>query len=184
MNQLEKKEYVLQPKRFKLGCLSIFMIFVTGFMIMAAIQSYQEQSTSQALLFGAGALLFIVIAFFFIKKALNKNPMLVITDEGFYDYTTVNSLSDKMIPWSAVEKIETKYQFGEPYASIYLKHPDEILADTKQSQKLIAKVNSNLDAGHINIMLQNLARITPNQAIYLINETFEEYKENHAARNR
>ncbi|GAB2021526.1 hypothetical protein RyT2_06000 [Pseudolactococcus yaeyamensis] len=90
---------------------------------------------------------------------------MVLTPEGFYDYSSALATKDKIIPWEWVEKIQEQQMVGQRLVSIYLIVPVAFLSQLSAFQRKAIQANVKLGFGEINITLQSAKSCTNSDLI-------------------
>lgn len=159
---------VYQSKLKQLGLLLLGLGMVVLSLFVAFAGSIE--SNYLILILGIFSVLFFGICDIYILKQLIKGKELVIlTDDGFYDYSSAIATNDLLVSWSDVDRIQSKQVINQTFVSIYLKTPDKYLSQlSSYKQKLIA-ANIEMGLGEINIVLQNAKHCRPGDLITAMN---------------
>ncbi len=158
--------YQSKMKQVGLSLLGLGMVVLSLFVAFAG----SIESNYLILTLGILSAVFFGICDIYIFKQLIKGKELVIlTDDGFYDYSSAIATNDLLVSWSDVDRIQSKQVINQTFVSIYLKTPDKYLSQlSSYKQKLIA-ANIEMGLGEINIVLQNAKNCSQEELIELMN---------------
>ena len=96
---------------------------------------------------------FIYAFYFHAKNVLRRKELLIINDDGFYDYSSGVALGDKLVKWEDVRDIKIGQIKGKEFITVFLVNPSKYIDGTGQMSKKLAQSNAALGFGEINISL-------------------------------
>lgn len=171
-----EKEYVVyqsKGKQLGLSLLGLFMVLMSIFVFIAGIMEARGLwlFTGIGLI---GLLFFGLCELYIIKQLFVGKKLVVVTPEGFYDFSSATSTKDQMIPWNQVARIENKSILNQSFVSVYLKEPEQFLANVSTLQRKAIAANVKMGFGEININLQSAKKCTNDQLIAKMNCFIEE----------
>ncbi|MGG5330906.1 STM3941 family protein [Enterococcus sp. AZ163] len=164
-----KEEYIVYQSKIKqigLSFLGLLMVTVCLFVLLAGVVETQYLMIGIGLI---GGLFFGACEIFILKQVFVGKKLVVLTSEGFYDYSSALATKDRLIPWSGIEKIENKSMAGQTFVSAYLKEPDPILSQLSTFQKKAISANVAMGFGEINVNLQSAKNCTNDDLLSRMN---------------
>lgn len=166
------EDIVIGKSRFKIGCSAFILLIVS--IILGVIVFMGDLDSIGKLIAGVFFLFMLGFAVFYFIQLMNSKPLLILKDEGFYDYSTIGATGDRMIRWDEVDRIDLIQYGGQKNISVFLKNPEETLKDAKATSKALSSINNSMDAGHINIIVRNAAGITSEECAVLMMQILED----------
>lgn len=112
--------------------------------------------------------------FLSLSKFFTGKEIVVLTSEGFFDYSSALATKKMLIRWSDVYKIENKSMLNQQFVSVYLKDSEAFLAKLSNIQRRAIQANLKLGFGEINITLQTAKNCTNPQLIEKMNAYINE----------
>lgn len=158
-------EYVVYQSKWKQFGLSLVGVLMTLAGLFVLVGGLTERQYVDALVGLVGLLFFGFCTVVIIRQLFVGKQLVVLTDEGFFDYTSATATRDLLIPWDQIEKIENKSLAGQTFVSIYLRDPEELFSGLSTFQKKAIAANKRMGFGDININLQNAKQCTDAQLI-------------------
>ncbi|MBO0453695.1 STM3941 family protein [Candidatus Enterococcus murrayae] len=161
---MEKEFVVYQSKRKQIGLslLGLFMVLMSLFIFLAGAADKQYLVMIVGVI---GCVFFGACEVFIIKQVFKGKELVVLTVEGFYDYSSALATKKSLIHWSDVRTIESTRMVNQDFVSVYLKDPDAFLAKVSSFQRKAIKANSKMGYGEINITLQSANKCSNDQLI-------------------
>jgi len=117
--------------------------------------------------------------YFFTKKMFDKNPGLVLSDQGIYDNTSVFKFG--LIPWTDISEIYEKtvqasIASKQYFVTIGLNNPDKYISrETNALKRKLLIANAKNYGSPIHISTNGLMT-NHKDLLKLVNEYFEKYK--------
>lgn len=127
-----------------------------------------------------GTIMGVLGIYFFTRKLFDKNPGLVINEQGIYDNTSAFKFG--LIPWSDISQIyersiQASIASKQHFVTIGLIEPDKyILREPNIFKKRLLKVNARSYGSPIHISTNGL-KINHKDLLNLIVSNFEKYKQ-------
>lgn len=122
---------------------------------------------------GVIAILFYGLCFVtFLKRIVNKTPILLINDLGVSDHSTAIAIG--FIPWQDIEAIQLTSLFNQTFISISVKDQQSYLKKMTVLQRLTTKANLKMGYPLINITLNTTGQ-KPEKVMEEIERQFEGY---------
>lgn len=156
---MEERFVVYQSKMKQVGLviLALIMVLASFFILFIGKPVF--------ILVGVvGTLFFGYAAFYLMKQLFAGKKLVVLTEQGFYDYSSALATKERLIPWDEVAHIEEVGIVNQDFVSIYLKHPEQVLTNLSKVQRAGIKANVKMGFGEINITLQSAKKFT-NEAL-------------------
>lgn len=157
-----KEEFVVyrsKGKQFLLVMLAIMMTIVSIFLIFTKdleIDFLGSSSTYIITLIGIiGVTLFGFFSIYSIKQLFSEKPVVVLTKQGFYDYSSAMATKDHLIPWDDVSDIGIFTISGQNFITIRLKNREAFLASLSPIARKATQANLKLGSYEINITMQS-----------------------------
>lgn len=157
-----KEEFVVyrsKGKQFLLIILAIMMTIVSIFLIFTRdleIDFLGSSSTYIITLIGIiGVILFGFASVFSVKQLFSQKPVVVLTKQGFYDYSSAMATKDRLIPWKEVSDIGVFTISGQNFISIRLKNKEDFLESLSPIARKATQANLKLGSYEINITMQS-----------------------------
>ncbi|MDU5511628.1 STM3941 family protein [Enterococcus gilvus] len=165
---MEKEFVVYQSKSKQIGLalLGILMVLASFFILIAGIVETQYVLMAVGII---GFLFFGACELFIIKQVFLGKKLVVLTDAGFYDYSSALATKDKLILWKEIDKIENKSMVNQSFVSVYLKEPEQFLSGLSSLQRKAIAANVKMGFGEINITLQSAKKCNDAQLIAKMN---------------
>lgn len=85
---------------------------------------------------------------------------MILTKEGFYDFSSAIATKDRLIPWTEVTDIGIFTIAGQNFLSIALKNREKFLSSLNMITRKATQANLKLGAHEINITMQNAKSIS------------------------
>ena len=163
--------YQNKTKQFVLAILGFLMTLASIFVTLLGLAINQVIPT--ILIIGILGTIFFGYCEFIILKSLFKKQkkLVVLTKEGFYDYSSIASLEDNIVLWKDVKRVSTATEY---YVSVWLKDPQSTLPKLSKTQQIFIKINTKLKNGEINISVQTAKDTTNKQLSEMMNSYLEE----------
>lgn len=161
---MEKEFVVYQSKSKQIGLvfLGMLMVLASFFILIAGI----IETKYVLMLIGIiGFLFFGACELFIVRQVFLGKKLVVLTDAGFYDYSSALATKDKLILWEEIEKIENKSMVNQSFVSVYLKEPEQVLSGLSSLQRKAIAANVKMGFGEINITLQSAKSCSDDQLI-------------------
>ncbi|MDP4094740.1 MAG: STM3941 family protein [Bacillota bacterium] len=157
------------PVKFLGLCvLEIIMLTLCAFDLAGGI----KHSNLVCIITGIIALIFFGICFvFIIKIALDKKPLLIISDDGITDMTTAGS--KVFIPWSEIKSISVRKVFTQRFIGIDVYDLDKLMSGISPAKQKIITANLRLKYPPISISL-NMANKKFSDVLSLIQNKLNE----------
>jgi len=170
---VEKEFVVYQSKSKQIGLsfLGILMVFASFFILVAGII---ETKYILMLIGIIGFLFFGACELFIVRQVFLGKKLVVLTDAGFYDYSSALATKDQLVLWEEIDKIENKSMVNQSFVSVYLKEPEQVLSGLSSLQRKAIAANVKMGFGEINITLQSAKACTDDQLISKMNIYIED----------
>ena len=142
MNQLEEVK-IKQSKGGQLFIviLSIIMTLASIFVIFIGI----NDDNIFLIIVGIIGTLFFGLAFVLLVKSLiSKKYVLILNEEGFYDFSSALSTNDTLIPWDQVTGVELVQVTSEVFVALSLKDPELAKHARSKMGNMFARANKGL----------------------------------------
>lgn len=166
--------YQSKVKQIGLSLLGIMMVIASLAVFFAGLADKQYV---MILIGGISFAFFGFCEIAIVKQVIKGKKVVVLTSEGFYDYSSALSTKGRMISWSDVSRIEDTNMVGQEFVSVFLKEPEKFLEQLSSMQRTAVKANIKLGFGEINITLQSAKRCTNDQLIAQMNTYLPEEKD-------
>lgn len=152
-------DYIVYKSRLK----QIAIVLGGGLMVAASIVVLVvgwRRGRADYLFGGAIGLLFFGFAeIFAIQMIFIGNKLLVVTNEGFYDFSSAIATKKLLIPWESIKEIkQTEVRMkgtAKPFITVFLKNPETFLAQLPAVKRAAIALNIKMGTGEINITLQS-----------------------------
>lgn len=162
-----KEEFVVYQSKGK----QLLLIFLAVIMTGVSVFLIFPQDLDVGFLGGSGSFLIplvgIIGTIFFcfclgysIKLLLLGKPVVILTKEGFYDYSSALATKDRLIPWKDVTDIGVFNVSGQNFISIRLENREEFLASLSTITRKAAQANLKLGSYEINITMQSAKNVS------------------------
>lgn len=162
-------EYIVYQSRLRIVgkfLLGVIMILLFLFTFFVGVLEQQWLLLVTSII---GFIFFGYFEIYIIKQLLVGRKLVVLTVEGFYDFSSTISPKNQLIPWSQVAKIE-KIEFAkQEFVSVYLKNSEEVLSELPTMSKKLIAANVKIGFGEININLNSAKKCTVNKLIKKMN---------------
>lgn len=158
-------DYVVYQSKWKQLGLSLVGVLMTLAGLFVLVGGLTERQYVAALVGLIGLLFFGFCTVVIIRQLFVGKQLVVLTDEGFFDYTSATATKDLLIPWDQIEKIENKSLAQQTFVSVYLRDSEELFSGLSTFQKKAIAANKRMGFGDININLQNAKQCTDAQLI-------------------
>jgi hypothetical protein len=167
-----KNEFVVYQSKGKQLLLIIAAIIMVGasfFVIF--IKQNNDYGTSYFLnylivIFGLlGVLFFGFGTIFLIKEFVAGKQLIVLTQDGFYDYSSAMATKDRLISWQDVADIATFSTMGQPFITVKMKNSEAFLASLSPFHRKAVQANLKLGAYEISITAQQAKGVSLNQLL-------------------
>lgn len=165
-----KEEYVIYQSKIKqigLSLLGLLMVVVCLFVLLAGVTETRYLMIGIGII---GSLFFGACEIFILKQVFIGKKLVVLTKQGFYDYSSALATKDRLIPWDNIKQIENKSMTGQTFVSVYLKKPDSVLSQLSTLQKKAINANAAMGFGEININLQSAKNCTCDDLLSRMNQ--------------
>ena len=157
---MEEIFVVYQSKMKQVGLVFLGMMMVLASLIILFI------GKPLFTVFGIIGLLFFGYAeYYLIKQLIVGKKLVVLTEAGFYDYSSALATKEMLISWEEVSHVEETEMVNQTFVSVYLKHPEQLLVNLSKVQKTGIKANVKMGFGEINMTLQSAKRCTNKELI-------------------
>ncbi|UOB20792.1 STM3941 family protein [Macrococcus armenti] len=167
------EDIVIGKSRFKIGCSAFILLIVS--IILGVIVFMGDLDSIGKFIAGAFFLFMLGFVVFYFIQFMNSKPLLILKDEGFYNYSTIGATGDRLIRWDEVDHIDLIQYGNQKNISVFLKNPEETLKDAKATSKALSSINNGMmDAGHINIIVRNASGITSEECAVLMMQILED----------
>lgn len=160
-----ENEYVVYQSKIKqiwLSLLGLVMVFLSFFILIIGIVGTQFVFIGIGVI---GFLFFGACELYIVRQVFLGKKLVVLSKNGFYDYSSALATKNKMVPWKLVDKIENKSMINQSFVSVYLKEPDQILSSLSSFQRKAIAANVKMGFGEINITLQNAKKCSDDKLI-------------------
>ncbi|MEY8258109.1 STM3941 family protein [Erysipelotrichaceae bacterium 66-17] len=165
-----KNEHIVYQSKLKQAGLSVLGIFMVFMSLMVFLGGVIETNWLM-LIIGLIALVFFGFCeFYIVKQLFHGKKLVVLTEKGFYDYSTATATKDRLIPWNEIAQIEDKSIMNQSFVSVTLKDPDKLLSSLSGLQKKSIAANVKLGFGQINVNLQSAKQCDNQQLIAMMKE--------------
>lgn len=158
-------DYVVYQSKWKQLGLSLVGVLMTLAGLFVLVGGLTERQYVAALVGLVGLLFFGFCTVVIIRQLFVGKQLVVLTDEGFFDYTSATATKDLLIPWDQIEKIENKSLAQQTFVSVYLRDSEELFSGLSTFQKKAIAANKRMGFGDININLQSAKQCTDAQLI-------------------
>lgn len=158
-------DYVVYQSKWKQLGLSLVGVLMTLASLFVLVGGLTERQYVAALVGLVGLLFFGFCTVVIIRQLFVGKQLVVLTDDGFFDYTSATATKDLLIPWDQIEKIENKSLAQQTFVSVYLRDSEELFSGLSTFQKKAIAANKRMGFGDININLQNAKQCTDAQLI-------------------
>lgn len=176
----------IPPSRMKLAKLVFFcVLFLAGglWMIVTNPQTsnpvFNNVIVKYLASYGA-AVMGLLGIFFFSRKLLDKEPGLVLNEQGIYDNTSAFRFG--LIPWSDIShiyerEIQASITSKQRFVTIGLIEPEKYISrETKLLKRKILQINARSYGSPVHISTNGL-KTNHNELLVLLNSYFEKYRQ-------
>lgn len=159
---MEKEFVVYQSKSKQIGLsfLGILMVLASFFILIAGIVETKYLFMIIGII---GFLFFGACELYIVRQVFLGKKLVVLTDAGFYDYSSALATKDQLIMWEEIDKIENKSMVNQSFVSVYLKEPEQVLSGLSSLQRKAIAANVKMGFGEINITLQSAKSCSDDQ---------------------
>lgn len=170
---MEKEFVVYQSKSKQIGLsvLGMLMVLASLFIFIAGIAETQYILMAIGIV---GFLFFGACELFIVRQVFLGKKLIVLTNEGFYDYSSALATKDRLILWEEIDQIENKSMANQSFVSVYLKEPEPFLSGLSSLQKKAIAANVKMGFGEINLTLQSAKSCSADQLISKMNHFMNE----------
>lgn len=118
--------------------------------------------------------------YFFTRKLLDKNPGIVLSEQGLFDNTSVFKFG--IIPWSDISgiyesSIQASFASKQYFVTVALVNPDKyILRETNVLKRKLLLANAKSYGSPLHISTNGL-KTNHNDLMQLLLDNFEKYKQ-------
>lgn len=168
-----KEEFVVyqsKSKQFLMIILAITMTMASIFLIVSKdleVGFLGFRVPYVVSLVGVFGLIFFGFALFhFIKQLLIGKIIVILTGEGFYDYSSALATKDRLILWKDVADIGVFTISGQDFISVQLNNREEFLDSLSTITRKAAQANLKLGSYEINITLQSAKKVTIQELLF------------------
>lgn len=169
-------DYIVYKSRLKQISFVLMGIFLILISVGGGTAGWQEKSWGYVLLGALGVVFFSFFEFSLIRMFFTGNELLILTDKGFYDFSSIIATRGKLIPWSSVQMIQIIHTGGWKYVSVYLKDSEAFAAPQSRLRRMINKSNLNGGFGMINITLQLAKHRDDDEVLKQMEDRLGEYR--------
>lgn len=135
-----------------------------------------EYNTLFAILFGIFILLiFGFFTFHHMKLLFDGHDLVILNNEGFYDYSSAISTKDQLIKWTDVRDIALTSIGGKLFVSIEVENFDELLKSQNAMSKKAMRLNNKIGYKDINITMQNAKGMDANDLVIIMQDYHAKY---------
>lgn len=166
---------VKQSNRKQILLILLGVIMVTT-SIYALYTSLNRENITFIVISVIGIIFFGFCLVYMIKKLFFGDKIVVINEEGFYDFSTVMATNNQLIRWEEVKAIRITKVLGNSFVSVDLKNSKETLENQGLINKILIKINNYMGYDSININLNNAKNIN--------SERLKELMQNYLKRSR
>lgn len=159
--------YQSKWKQFRLSLLGVLMTLASLFVLIGGLNKRRYIVVLVGLI---GLLFFSFCTLLIIRQLFVGKQLVVLTNDGFFDYSSMTSTKDLLIPWHQVQRIENQSIARQTFVSVYLRDPEELFSGLSASQKKTRAANIGMGFGDININLQNAKHCTDAELIVRMDE--------------
>ncbi|MEI5995419.1 STM3941 family protein [Candidatus Enterococcus mansonii] len=152
------KDFIVYQSKGKQLLLIFLSIIMTGGSAFLLFHRTVDLRTSPYIFKIVGIVGFLFFGFclyYFIKQFFIGKKVVVLTADGFYDYSSAIATKDLLIPWKDVVDIALFNIVGQEFISVKLKNREEFLASLSPLIRKSVQANLKLGSNEININLQN-----------------------------
>lgn len=119
-------------------------------------------------------LVFGYISLAIIRKLTNKQPGLIIREDGIWDNSSAIAIG--LIEWSDIVKVDDCHAVGQDFICIHVQDPHKYIKKAKNKfQEKILTINHQTHASAIQITANGLQG-THEDVLNLLKENFRKYK--------
>lgn len=173
-----EKEYVVYQNKWKQTGLSLLGILMTLSSLLVFLAGVADTQWLFIIIGLIGSLFFGWCEVYIIKELFRGKKLVILTNEGFYDYSSALATKGKLVPWNQVRIIENQSIVGQSFVSVSLKDPESFLSELSALQRKLIAANVKMGFGEINITLQSAKKCTNDQLIEKMNQFMrEQYSE-------
>ena len=117
------KPLIIRQSRWRLGLLALFFLCLsTGSGIVLTVLSNSQGTKWASLIpFGAGMLLFGIVAVMSLNQACSSLPHMRLDDEGIFDY----NLKTGLLPWSEITGAHVRQMLNQKNVQLELRSPEQ-----------------------------------------------------------
>lgn len=163
------KYIVHQSKKKQIQLTFIGFMMVLASLIVLFSGSVLEAGSVFTIIGLIGTVFFGVCEVYIIRQLVIGKALVVLTEEGFYDYSSALATKEHIVLWSHVEKIENKGIVKQSFVSVYLRDTEKLFENLSSARKKAIASNAEMGFGEINISLQS-AQITNEELIQKMND--------------
>ncbi|MGM1047975.1 MAG: STM3941 family protein [Bacillota bacterium] len=142
------EDIVIYPKLGKLFMLAAVFVILGAALIYFGMT--EENSSIVMVIIGViCAVFFGLCLFYFASRIVNKEPSLIINDEGITDQSSY--IQAGVIKWEDIKNIELYSMMNQRMIGIKLYHPEKFMLQQTGLKKLLMRANQGLVDTPINI---------------------------------
>lgn len=150
-----QKQYKFYESKVKLTLISFLMLAVViflSFIIFSILGSSDKDIFPLVFMSLTNLFLLFILIFVLPKRIFSKEPVIILTDEGFKSYFIGNIL----IPWNDIEGFLPYTYQNQPYIGVIVKDEDKYLNLLTNTQQKLSKINMNMGLPPFNIVVTSL----------------------------
>lgn len=127
-------------------------------------------------------LIFGFISMAILRKLTNKQPGLIVRDDGIWDNSSAIAIG--LIEWADITKIDDCYAVGQDFICIHVIDPHKYIKKAKNAfQERILTINHQTHASAIQITANGLQG-THQDVLGLLQENFRKYKDSEVTKEK
>lgn len=170
-------EFIVYPKRGRMLMLAILaFVFVLLGTLFLGIYFVEEEVSFGILLVGIISILFFGLCMiFYIKEMIIRKPMLIVSDEGITDRSSL--IGAGLVRWEDIADIDFISFGGQLFLGIFTHDPNLIINRTGRFTSMLNKLNKGLIDAQVNIPVKSLD-CDQEELVEIINSHWEKAVEN------
>lgn len=145
------QEVKIGQNKIKQTVIAILSFIMFALSLLFFILGFNEMNWLLIIIGVIGTLFFGFTTFYALKLIVTGKHILIMNEEGFYEYSSAISTNDTLIPWDEVTDIRIIQVTSEYFVAVSLRNP-ELASDARSGfGNLMAKANKGL--GYADVLI-------------------------------
>ncbi|MBS7578345.1 MULTISPECIES: STM3941 family protein [unclassified Enterococcus] len=167
-------EYIVYEKKIKRLFVLFLFIFILICDFILLFYFFEDLDLLLLCLVTAPFALYGIVRLIKLPELYRRS--VILTKDGFYDYSQAFATCDILIRWDDVVSIENEDIGKKQFVAVYVKEPEKIITRLNYYQHLIANNNLAANRSIINICMENNSQCSNNELIMEMEYYLEQFK--------